>query len=90
VNLSIHGSREHKSLRFSSAGNSLLQNDALHSVDAGFDEAPHPATSTSPQKEKSHAAETEPPEDPRSIGTQLLKPGSFHSVKPNNLEALIV
>ena len=71
-----------------SAFNLLLQNDILHSVDAGFDEAPHPATSTSPQKEKSHAAETEPPEDPRSIGTQLLKIDSFHSLKPNFLEGL--
>ncbi|RLM60870.1 hypothetical protein C2845_PM14G17700 [Panicum miliaceum] len=52
-----------------SALNSLLQNDALHSVDAGFDEAPHPATSTLPQKETSHAAETEPLEDPSVVAT---------------------
>ncbi|OEL18736.1 hypothetical protein BAE44_0020246 [Dichanthelium oligosanthes] len=71
-----------------SALNSLLQNDTWHSVDADFEEAPHPITITSPQQETTHTAETGPVEDPRSIASPLLKIDSLHSVKPNFLEGL--
>nr|XP_034598660.1 uncharacterized protein LOC117859619 isoform X3 [Setaria viridis] len=69
---------------------SLLQNDALHSVDADLDEATHPITScTSPRKETSYTAKTECLEDPMCIATPLLKIDSFHSVKPASLEGLV-